>query len=510
MNTRDQLNQYLQGLERRLRWLTWSKGAAIAAGVALGATIALVLITNALAFSATSMTVARMVLFLSLAAAVGFALVIPLLHLNRRKAAGRAETSFPEFQERLVTYVERSEQADPMLDLLAMDTMNVAQYTQPERVVPPKSIFALATSAGALGAVLLWLIVAGPGFLGYGASLLWAGAPKAGAGKFYDINVQPGNKLVRRKSDQLVTAQLTFAAPQVRIFAKYASTAKWEEAQMVPRNGTAYEFLFAGLPEPVEYYVEAAGVKSKTYKLDVINLPSIKHIKVTYHFPAWLHKKDAIEDPGGDLRAVSGTVAELTVTTDQPLKNGVIEVDDGSHITLEASGGNDLTAKITVKKDGIFHFAAQEQGESVRLSEDYFIEARNDSAPTVKITRPGADARVSPIEEVNVVVEANDDYALEGVELHYSVNGAPEKVIEIPNSKGVTTASGKTLIALEDFKMIPGDVVALYAAAKDARAATQTDMIFIEAQPFERNYSQSQQGGGGGGGGGGYRGGDRY
>ena len=45
---------------------------------------------------------------------------------------------------------------------------------------------------------------------------------------------------------------------------------------------------------------------------------------------------DAVEDPGGDLRAVAGTVAELTVETDRPLKNGEIEMDDGSHIALQA------------------------------------------------------------------------------------------------------------------------------------------------------------------------------
>ena len=159
---------------------------------------------------------------------------------------------------------------------------------------------------------------------------------------------------------------------------------------MVPRNGTAYEFLFAGLPEPVEYYVEAAGVKSKTYKLDVVDLPGIKHIKVTYHFPSWLGMQDSVEDPGGDLRAVAGTVAELTVETDRPLKNGVIEMDDGSHIALEAGQRRQrLTAKVPVQKDGVYHFAAHEQGESVRLSEDYFIEAASDDAPTVKITHPG-------------------------------------------------------------------------------------------------------------------------
>jgi len=93
-----------------------------------------------------------------------------------------------------------------------------------------------------------------------------------------------------------------------------------------------------------------------------------------------------------------------------------------------------LTARVPIQKDGLYHFAANEKGESVRLSEDYFIEARQDDAPTVKITHPGSDAKVSPIEEVTVAVSASDDFALQGVELHYSVNGGAEKVVPIPNS----------------------------------------------------------------------------
>ena len=196
----------------------------------------------------------------------------------------------------------------------------------------------------------------------------------------------------------MVTATLTgFQAPQVRLYARYRSTAKWEEAPMLPRaSGSAYEFLFAGLPEPVDYYVEAAGVSSKTYKLDVVDLAGIKKLKVTYHYPSWLGLPSVTEDPGGDLRAVAGTVAELTVETDRPLKNGTIEVDDGSHIALEAGPNGTLIAKVPINKDGMYHFAANEQGQSVRLSEDYFIEAREDQAPTVKITHPGSDAQRQP------------------------------------------------------------------------------------------------------------------
>ena len=50
---------------------------------------------------------------------------------------------------------------------------------------------------------------------------------------------------------------------------------------------------------------------------------------------------------------------------------------------------------------------------------------------------------------------------------------------------------------------MPGDVVSLYAVAKDAHADSRTDISFIQADPFEREFSQSQAAGGGGGGGGG-------
>ena len=156
----------------------------------MGATVALVLITNAFAFSTTSLVIARITLFLALAFALGLALVMPLIKLNQRRAAGRAESVFPDFQERLVTYVERRDSgADPFIDLLAADTLKHAPQASAAKVVTPKSLFAFATSAGAAGAVLLWLILAGPGFLGYGASMLWAGPPKDPnlAGGFYAV-----------------------------------------------------------------------------------------------------------------------------------------------------------------------------------------------------------------------------------------------------------------------------------------------------------------------------------
>jgi hypothetical protein len=502
MSPLDQLNAYLRRLESRLRFSAFSKGTSLVTVSALVVTVILVWIINRYAFSSTSLLIARILLFISVATAIAFGLVIPLLRMNRRNAARSAEREFPEFQERLLTLAERPNASDPFVELLADDAMKVAVANQPERLAPTGPILGFLTSAGVALAVLLWLILAGPGYLGYGTSLLWAGAPRSGNHAFYDIAVKPGDRTVRRKSDQLVTAQLLgFDAPKVRLFAQSKSASKWEPVEMRPSPGaTTYEFLFSGLAENVEYYVEAGAVQSKHFNLKVIDLPSIQKIRVTYHYPAWSGMKDSVEDPGGDVRAVEGTDAEIAIQTDRPLNKGILMLSDDSQIPFQSGAGNWLTAHLPVQKDGMYHIAAIEQGENVRMSEDFFIEARKDSPPSVKITRPGRDAKVNPIEEVTVEVSAEDDFALNEVTLHYSVNGGAEKTVSMLSQKGSKNSEGKHVIALEDYKLSAGDIVSIYATARDARNTTKTDMYFIEAEPFDRNYSQSQQEGSGSGG----------
>ncbi len=41
-----------------------------------------------------------------------------------------------------------------------------------------------------------------------------------------------------------------------------------------------FQFLFVGLPESVEYYVEAGPVRSKHFNFRVVDLPAVKQIQV--------------------------------------------------------------------------------------------------------------------------------------------------------------------------------------------------------------------------------------
>ena len=506
MSIRDQLNSYIKQLEKRLRIGALLRGAAILTSVALVVTVLLVLITNAFAFSGWSITSARVVLLFALALAVSFGIAIPLKALSRRRAARHAETIFPEFQQRLVTFAERDAQVrEPFIELLAADTLNVARAAEPSRLVPDRTLATFLGVGAASLCVLVWMILAGPGYLGHGAALLWAATPRNGSAPFYDIQVTPGDVSVRRNADQIVTAQVIgLQTEAVRLYARYESTSKWDQVTMRPQAGSSgFQFVFAGLPESVEYYVEAGPLRSRHFNIRVLDLPGVKNVRVTYRYPEWTRMQKVIEERGGDLRAVEGTEADLEVETDRAMRDGVLVLDDEKQIRLSGGEGNVYKGTIRMEKDGVYHVAALDQGQPVRLSNDFFIEARKADPPNVIIARPGHDYRSSPIEEVTVAVKADDEFGIDDMTLHYSVNGGAEQTVNLLQQKGIKQADGSTVISLENFKLVPGDVVSLYATAKDARSESRTGISFIQADPFEREFSQSQAGGGGGGGGGG-------
>lgn len=498
-----QLDDYLRRVESRLRFMAASRGAAVTALAALTLTLLFVWIANQYRFVEDVVWPLRLVLFAALACAIAFTLAIPLAKLNRKFVTKLAEQKEPSFGERLLTVTERRDDANPFIELIAEDAMGVAQKHAPEQFAHSQVLFgALGIAVVALG-VLVWLIAAGPGYLGYGSSLFWTGSGNATKKPLYELTVQPGNKTIRRKSDQMITAHLLgFNAHQVTLHAKYGDATKWDATAMQSgTDGNAYQFKFVGLSDPVEYYIQADGTESKHFKIAVRDLPGVKRVKVALHFPADLRIKDAVQDPGGDIRAVEGTQAGISVLTDKPLEHGVLMMEDGSKLELSKAEGNWLTAKMDIHKDGSYHVAALDNGEAIRISDDYFIESGKDEPPSVRITNPGKDPKVSPIEEVPVTIEATDDFGVEALDLHYSVNGGPEQVVPLLKAKGVKEASGTKLLSLEDFKLVPGDLVSLYATAKDATHTTRSEIVFAQAEPFDFKFSQSQQSGGGGGGG---------
>src|SRR5581483_12525359 len=148
------------------------------------------------------------------------------------------------------------------------------------------------------------------------------------------------------------------------------------------------------------------------------------------------------------------------------------------------------------------------QGKMVTGSLDYQIDALPDRPPSVHFTKPGRDEKVLSVDEVYTEARAEDDYGVAKLELVYSVNGSPEKVVPLhEGTKAIRDISAGHTLMLESLNLQPGDVISYYARATDNNAVSgaqhaSSDIYFLTVRPYENEYRQRQGGGGGGGGGG--------
>ncbi len=205
MNPIAGLAQYLDKLERRLRLFAWTRGAAATAGVALLLTVAIVGALMGSAFTANTLLLGRTLLFLGIGAVVAVALIVPLLRMNRRRAASEVERKHPGFDQRLLTFTEkqRDKPGDPFLPLLAEDALTMTRDAQPEMIVEQRRLIGFAAIAATAFGVLAWLMFWGPGVFGYGTQVLWGSFAEeyGNGGHLQRYGVDPGTKTVRRRSD---------------------------------------------------------------------------------------------------------------------------------------------------------------------------------------------------------------------------------------------------------------------------------------------------------------------
>ncbi len=224
--------------------------------------------------------------------------------------------------------------------------------------------------------------------------------------------------------------------------------------------------------------------------------------------------EEEVDENIRDIQAVAGTKVEVEVQTTAPLDSPTLKVNDkASDLNRD---GNWSRGTIELTKAGTYRIHAKVGDELVPLTDEYPITVIDDQKPTIEIAKPGRDWQASSIEEVPVRVRAKDDFRVQNVELHYSVNGGEWKTKPL-SAQGPSQGkevNQSALMRLEemgelqanvaaDTHLTPGDIVTYYAVAKDRKQEVQTDLFLIHVQPFERRFTQGQAGGGMGGGGGG-------
>src|SRR6185295_803974 len=190
--------------------------------------------------------------------------------------------------------------------------------------------------------------------------------------------------------------------------------------------------------------------------------------------------------------------------------SGRIILADGASQPLTTQSDGTLTGSFKITGQGFYKIELTgPHDEKVDASPQYTIDVIDDQPPAVRFSKPGRDTQASPVEELFLEARADDDFGVKNLQLFYSANGAPPKMVPLfSGPKPLTEVSAGHTVYLEELGLKAGDFVSYYAKASDIDAVqgsktATSDIYFVQIRPFKKDYkpAQSQAMGGGGGGG---------
>jgi hypothetical protein len=525
-SARQEVVDVIRKVRRRWRSKLLVRGAIVVVG---GAFLALVLASWALAaykFSPWSVTTFRIALFAVVGALVAWWVFKPLRRqVTDLQVALYIEEQEPSLQAAILSAVDAGATGTAastaagvppaILERLVEQAVDRCRSIAGGREVARAAVKRHAVLLGAIAAGAALLLVVGPQFLRQGASALLILSRNAEAASPYAIKVGPGDVTVPKGSDQIVKATLSgFQSNNVAVMARAAGESDYSRLPLVASSADAasFEGMLFNIAASTSYYVEADGVRSPTYTMNVVELPAVENLELEYVYPAYTGRAPEKVESAGDVAALRGTEVRVHVKSTMTTPGGSLNLDPGSPSALTPGSDGTLSGAFTIGDDGFYQVELiGPHGEHVPASPKFTIDAIDDQAPTVSFDKPKRDVKATPLEEVPLQARADDDFGVKSLDLIYSVNGGPEKTVSLygKGAKPMTQVSGGQTMYLEEMGVEPGDFVSYYAKATDTdtvkgpKTAT-SDIYFIEVRPFDREFhasmSQGQNGGGMGGG----------
>ena len=521
----DELLRAIRHVRGRWRLRVAVRGVSVLVAAALGTLLASSYGLEIFRFSPTAIVVFRIVTYGALIGAGWWLFVRPVSRrVSDERVALYLEEHEPSLQAAVLSAVEESRKGEcearpdhsPVIVRRLIESAAAkVRAIDMGRAVERRRLTASSGWLGAAAAGAALLLTFGPDYLRHGVAALLTPAGSVEAASPYRIEVLPGDATVARGADQTVTARLVgFDAENVNLFLRAGEGESFERLPLVPDEAAQrFEALLFDLQARTDYFVEASGVQSPRFTLDVVDLPYAERIALEYVFPPYTGLDPRTIENGGDVAVLKETEVRLRVVSTLATGGGELVLDEENRTPLRVEPDGTLTASFVVEQDGFYRIDLQApDGRLVTASPQYTIDVLTDQPPAVMFIEPGRDTTASAIEEVFVEARADDDFGLLALQLVYSINGGPERTVGLFDGRDSAlreVSAGHTFF-LEELGLEPGDFVSYHARATDRNLAQQdkdvkSDLYFVQIRAFSRDFraAQSQGGMGGAGGGGG-------
>ena len=439
-----------------------------------------------------------------LAVAAGVALAWPLRRRpDDRRVARFIEERHPSCADAIVTAVDLTRTGSATRDfapLVVASAIRALDGLDLDAVVDRADVRASAWRAsGAAAAFALALVFAAPVLL-RGVEVAYVRLFPASV----SLTVESGDMRVAAGRPVTIAAHVRGRRGALgRIAASVTLDAAGQRVTLpMDRTADGYRFQVQSVERSFHYRVSAGPAASREYAVTALHPARVQRIDLQYDFPSFTGLGPRLDRDSGDVYGPAGTRVRVLVHTDKPVRLGSLAFSRGAPAPLSVVDDRTLAASLTIEQEGAYRVGLVDPDGLASESVEYFVRVMDDRPPDIHIMRPGGDEPITPLQEVPIEVRADDDFGIDRMDLVYSVAGGPERVVPFTAFSGTPLARiGARMLAAEDLKVKPGDVIAYYARAWDVPRAKRSTMarseiFFLEVKPFNEEYqlAQSQAG----------------
>jgi len=504
MNAKRELMNLLDRIGTRIRQLFllmgWSVSWLVLALVGFG--IALAMSQTGL-LTTQGKTIALVLSILALGLGLVCWVVSFWVGRDRLGLARRIEARHPDLGALLLTAVETEPPSHRPVGYLEMQIWERAlahgRTHAWDAIVSPRSLWWWRFAH--LGSLAL--------LIGVVAMLSWPGSTAAQGpepvslktGQPIICQVEPGNAEVEKGSSLVITASFPERIPGEATLVLEGKEHR-KISMMRSLDDPLFSSILGSVQDPMRYRVEYAGGVTPTYQIEVFEYPEIVKLDARLTFPSYTRLEPKSVADARTITVVEGTTVQLRAQLNKSVSLAKFQDNQGQEWLLSVDPSESLVRMGTLEATESRRLRAvltDEKGRTNRKETPLQIHVVKNQPPRIKVLWPGRDIRVSPLEEIRLRAEIQDDFAVirHGLTLT-KPSGEEEDLVLGESVPGLKKIEATHLLDMERLRAVPDQVVSYSFWAEDLGPdgkprRFQGDLFFAEVRPFEEIFRQGEQ-----------------
>jgi len=151
----------------------------------------------------------------------------------------------------------------------------------------------------------------------------------------FSFYIEPGNVSVTKNTDVIIKINTIGENPKtINLYTKSIEEPEYIEHKPFPDSIGMFLLRINTLRNSIEYFAKAEGIISNTYKIEVIDKPTISKLQLDISSPNYSGLKKHIQKDNGNIRSLKGSKIDLKIKSTKKLLSGYLLFSDSTKHNL--------------------------------------------------------------------------------------------------------------------------------------------------------------------------------